>query len=353
MDGNEDMGMNIQIIVPVYNVEVYLEEFFRCLERQTIQNFKIIMIDDASTDNSINIIEREKRVFKDRLIIMKNDHNIGLSKTRNIGLKVAANSPTKYITFLDPDDLFDDEYIEDLYNNAEKNKTDLTIAGIQRFDDITKRVICTEMVKYCEQPILDSAKCVEMAYINPCVYAKLYRFEKIQTIHFRDIKRSEDTCYLFDCLPYLKTIKFTNNAYYHYRVRSSALSGTVNDEKVRSMHQHFGEMMQQFQTDKYLGYKEMFETQVFIRSSVGGVCRHSFGNIKNRRKFCSEELRFLDSKLPDWRRNQYLSFRYSKNRGLKQDALRACAVMYKIHLFPLFIRFYYFMSQILKKDVRA
>ena len=353
MHRNVDENIEIQIIVPVYNVGIYLRDFFQCLKKQSIQNFMLIMIDDASTDNSLEIIESESRIFGERLIVKKNKHNMGLSKTRNVGLNVAADRPSKYITFLDPDDIFDDEYLEDLYTNAEVFNADLTIAGIQRFDDVTNRVICTEMVKYREQPVLNSVECVEMAYINPCVYAKLYRFENIKSIRFRDIKRSEDTCYLFECLPYLKTVKFTNHPYYHYRVRHSALSGAVDEIRVRSMHEHFAEMMRLFEKEAYRAYKELFETQVFIRSSVGGVCRLSFRNMKHMRRLCSDEINFLDDKVPDWRKNQFLSFLHSRNRGIKPDAIRLCALMYKTHVFPVFIRVYYFMSQVLKVDVRA
>jgi len=353
MYSSKDKDSNIQIIVPVYNVENYLEDFFQCLEKQSIQNFKLIVIDDASTDNSYSIINDAAHRFGERMITARNNSNMGLSRTRNVGLEIATKAPCKYITYLDPDDLIDENYLEDLYKNAEEYKTDLTIAGVQRFDDVTKHIICTEMVQYPVQPVSNSAKCIELAYINPCVYAKLYRFDKIQSIRFKNIKRSEDTCYLFDCLPYLKTIKFTNHPYYHYRVRHSALSGAVDDEKVRSMHTYFSDMMQQFQDDKYREFKDLFETQVFIRSSVGGVCRLSFGNMKRVSQLCSEELRFLDNKVPDWRTNKYLAFRHSKNRGLKPDALRLCALMYKIHVFPVFVWIYYLVSQILKVDVRA
>ena len=346
-------NIDIQIIVPAYNVENYLDAFFIGVLQQNIQNFILIVVDDASTDNTFSILSKYKNIFDERMILIRNQTNLGPSQARNKGLDEAVKHPAKYITFLDPDDMIDSDYLRDLYDNAEKYQAGITISGLQRFEDGTGHIICTEMVNYPDKFIGDVSKCDDFAYINPCTYAKLYLFDAIRNIRFREMKRSEDTCYLFEILPLLKTAKFTNHAYYHYRIRNTSLSGSITEEKYTSMHERFTAMMGKFDTKEYRPFKDMFETQVFIRSSVGGVCRYAFGDMRKTKDLCERELIFLNSNIPGWRTNKYLSFHRHMNKGIKPFALRICALMYKWHVFPLFVYFYYFMSQVLKKDVRA
>ena len=350
---NENKIIDIQIIVPVYNVEPYLDEFFQCVMNQSIQNFIIIAVDDASSDGSYDKLQHYKNILNDRLIIIKNLTNLGPSATRNTGLDVAEKHPSKYISFLDSDDRMDPDYLKDLYENAEKYNAGLTISGIQRFEDRTNHVICTEMISYTDQFITDLSTCDDFAYINPCPYSKLYRYENIKHIRFRPMNRSEDTCYFFEALPLLKSVKFTNHALYHYRIRQASLSGAINEKKYHAMHVNFAEMLSLFEREPYKDFKEIFETQIFIRSSIGGVCRYAFNDMRRSGELCRRELEYLDSSVPGWRKNKYLTFHKKMNKGMKPLALRICALMYKMHNFPIFVHIYYFMSQILKKDVRA
>ena len=95
----------VSIIVPVYNTEEYLEECLNCLVNQTLENIEIICINDASTDNSLKILNDFSK-NDDRIIIISNETNQGLSITRNRGIKAAKG---EYIVFFDSDDLIEKE----------------------------------------------------------------------------------------------------------------------------------------------------------------------------------------------------------------------------------------------------
>lgn len=341
----------VQIIIPVYNVEQYLDEFLKSVQNQKFQDFELIIVEDCSTDNTYSKLCQYKE--KMQFTIIKNSRNMQLSGSRNVGLDYASKNPAEYITFLDPDDYLDADYLQDLVENALRYNADLCISGIQRFDDTTGKIICQEMIHYPEKVFSEAKDCDEFAFINPCAYSKLYRFEKIEHIRFREIKRSEDTCYLFEILPYLKNIKFTNHAFYHYRVRSTSLSGALDRIKYESMHVGFAKMLPMFLTDKYLPYKEMFEAQIFIRSSLGGVARLAFNDLSCSEKIIKEEKVFLNTRVPGWKKNQYLSVWGRLPKNVKQLVVKCCGVMYRLNCFIVFIYVYYFMTQILKKDVRA
>ena len=113
----------ISIIIPVYNVENYLNDCINSVLNQSYQNFEIICIDDASTDSSSEILEYF--VQKDsRIKLLKNETNRGLGPSRNIGLDVAKG---KYILFLDSDDWYSPDTLETLYIEAEKNNLDVLL----------------------------------------------------------------------------------------------------------------------------------------------------------------------------------------------------------------------------------
>ena len=122
--------LSISIIVPVFNAEKYLK---RCVESILNQNFnkpfEIILIDDASTDDSINILKR----FKSPIIkLISQKFNSGPASTRNTGLKHAKG---KYIFFCDADDTISTDTLVTLYNEAEENNFDLIISDKKIIDN--------------------------------------------------------------------------------------------------------------------------------------------------------------------------------------------------------------------------
>ena len=112
--------MNVSIIIPVYNVEKYLEQCIESAVNQTLDNIEIIAINDGSTDNSLQILEEYSEKYKFFKVI--NQKNRGLSATRNRGLKEARG---KYIYFLDSDDYIDKNTLSICFEKAEKYNLDI------------------------------------------------------------------------------------------------------------------------------------------------------------------------------------------------------------------------------------
>ena len=118
----------ISVVVPVYNVEEYLEDTLNCLLNQSfIDNMEIIMIDDGSNDSSRYIIEKYALDYDNFYAYHKN--NEGLSITRNFGIELAKG---EYIQFLDGDDLITLDGYEKLYGMASRNSSDIVTSGMFR-----------------------------------------------------------------------------------------------------------------------------------------------------------------------------------------------------------------------------
>ena len=110
----------VSIIIPVYNVEKYLQECLESAINQTYKNIEIIAINDGSTDSSLAILEEYASKYGNLKIV--NQENKGMSGARNAGLKVANG---EYIYFLDSDDFIDLNMIEECVVLAEKNNLDI------------------------------------------------------------------------------------------------------------------------------------------------------------------------------------------------------------------------------------
>ena len=122
-------ALKLSIIVPVYNVERYLEKCLKSLCGLNIEN-EIIIINDGTKDSSLEIAEKFRENHKNENIKIISQKNQGLSEARNNGLKVAKG---EYISFIDSDDFVDTENYEQFINETIKDKVDI---GIGRYKKI-------------------------------------------------------------------------------------------------------------------------------------------------------------------------------------------------------------------------
>lgn len=121
------MEIKVSVIIPVYNVEKYLERCLTSVCNQTFKEIEIICINDGSNDNSLEILENYQHI--DPRIVIIDKKNEGLSKTRNLGIKQARGD---YLTFVDSDDWIEESMIEELYNISVNHKADITLCLYNR-----------------------------------------------------------------------------------------------------------------------------------------------------------------------------------------------------------------------------
>lgn len=124
----------ISIVVPVYNVENYLDRCVKSIIAQVYTNIEIILVDDGSSDNSGKICEKWKE--KDKRIIVIHKKNGGLSSARNAGIEIAKG---KYIAFVDSDDYISKNMYSELYRVLKQNNSDIAICGRKYVWDNGKR----------------------------------------------------------------------------------------------------------------------------------------------------------------------------------------------------------------------
>lgn len=120
----------LDILIPVYNVERYVGRCLDSILNQSCQDYRVIIVNDASTDDSIEIVRRYEDKFKDKLLIFENATNCGLSYTRNRLVQLATS---EYFIFVDSDDSLNSKLVEVLANviNSSKNAEPLDLIRFQ------------------------------------------------------------------------------------------------------------------------------------------------------------------------------------------------------------------------------
>jgi len=129
---HENIKPKVSIIVPVYNTEQYLQQCIDSLLSQTLKEIEIICVDDGSTDSSAQILKEYTQ--KDERVRIITQKNAGQSAARNTGRLLARG---EYIGFLDSDDFVKPDMFKELYNDAKKYETDITMCGVTTLNSKT------------------------------------------------------------------------------------------------------------------------------------------------------------------------------------------------------------------------
>lgn len=218
-DVSNKMNDLISIIIPVYNVEKYVEKCVNSALKQTYQNLEIILIDDGSTDNSGKICE--KLSSNDNRIKVFHKKNGGLSDARNYGIERATGN---YIMFIDSDDWIENDTVELSLAKAIKDKADIVIFGISKDYDNGKkkvRIPTVSGIYNSEESIalLNSFKCFDVSACN-----KFYNIKLFGNIRFPVGKLCEDFYTIYLLFSKANKITVLNEAKYHYFQRANSIT---------------------------------------------------------------------------------------------------------------------------------
>lgn len=201
----------VSLIIPVYNSEKYIEKCLDSVLSQTYKNIEILVINDGSKDNSIDIIKKYAK--KDKRIVVIDKENEGVSKTRNLGITKASG---EYIMFIDNDDFIDKDYVESYIKEADNY--DIIVGSYKRIDINDKTLF-----KYNLNESSDWSKYVVLA-----PWAKLYKREFLlnNNIEFLNYGIGEDVYFNLLCYSKTNKIKLVNNFKYNWFYNNESVSNT-------------------------------------------------------------------------------------------------------------------------------
>lgn len=211
----------VSVIVPIYNVEMYVDRCIKSIVNQTYQKLQIILIDDGSTDKSGSIAEHWRSL--DSRIIVLHQSNSGLSAARNCGLKYAKGS---YILFVDSDDWIHQKMIEDMMNNISPNRI-VSCGMILAQDSIMKPIPW-----FTRKEILSKEKALDYIVDNEIftshVVRNLYPKKIFDKIRFPNGMLYEDIRTTHKLFQSVSCVCILPEHYYYYFMRCDSISNTVS-----------------------------------------------------------------------------------------------------------------------------
>ena len=230
IDNTEKSAPLLSIIIPVYNVQDYMEECLDSILNQKHDNCEIILVNDGSTDNSYLICEKYAKKYNEIKLI--NQTNMGLSGARNTGIKEAKG---KYILFVDSDDWLMEGCLEDFLLCIIEYSPDIMIGKAKVIDELgnTKDKVRYQIKKgmYCIDDYL------KMLLLNRCYIAcapfAIYSREMIENnkIEFKPGIVHEDELWMTRILTAAKSVYYTDEYFYFNRIRIGSITHSNNKNR--------------------------------------------------------------------------------------------------------------------------
>ena len=225
------MASKVSVIIPVYNVEQYLEKCLDSILNQTYKNIEIILVNDGSIDRSGVICDEYSRKYNNIKVFHK--ENGGVSSARNLGITVAKG---EYITFADPDDFLNKDMYKILYENAKNYNSDITICSV---NEIRENVIATEdntgkINKYSKKDAINGYFNDIYPFNHNYLWNKLFKRAMFDEIKLNEkITYQEDSEVMIKLLNLSENIIYVGIPLYNYDLRLGSLSsGNISKSKI-------------------------------------------------------------------------------------------------------------------------
>ncbi len=219
----------VSVIVPIYNLEQYLEKCIRSLLAQTYTNLEIFLVDDGSKDSSGEICEKFSAL--DQRIIVIHQQNAGAAAARNAALDVCKGD---YITFVDGDDYIDAHYVQNLVEQLERHGAQISICGWQ---DVYESTVVEERPLVGEEEIYNTEQALEnLMYqrkFDTAMWSKLYKRELFDGIRFPLGNLYEDIAIIYKVFCRADVISYMDYKGYFYLLREQGT--TLQTFKAKKM----------------------------------------------------------------------------------------------------------------------
>ncbi len=317
----------LSIIVPIYNSGKYLYKCINSLLRQTLDDIEIILVDDHSIDNSLNIINNYQRLYPDKIKVLSNIENKGAGYSRNKGLLVATG---EYIGFIDSDDYIEPDMYEKMYVTAVNNNDDIVVTNMDLkylgldFSFLSRK--CPT-----EQNRFDIKENKEyLVNAKPSCCNKIYRRELLKRESFPEGLKWEDYPFTLNIISKSTMVECLADTSYHYRINLLGTTCTDLRKVNRKMLDIFevSDMLEQKMVDNDLFNEFQNELRtVQIVNSLGRVKDLLFTNISREEKMLLMNylINLIEIKYGDWETNKWyqLQKNISKFYGMRMEHIEA------------------------------
>lgn len=306
--------IKVSIIVPVYNVEKYIDRCMKSLMNQTLHEIEIILVDDGSPDSCPQMCDEYAK--QDTRVKVIHKENAGLGYARNSGLEIATG---EYVAFVDSDDYVDTQMFELLYNEASKNSLDIIYCG---YNNILNGAIVggkSEEVKYKEykneqcQEVLkgmlgNSKGNKNIVKYEMSVWHGIYKMDVIQSNHICFCSErefcSEDIIFHIDIICHCKKIAFIPNRLYNYCLNPTSLTKSFRNDRIERHKILFDEIIRRIKENNYdfpdnvadnlFLLKIRYDLTIINQYNLSLASKYKYINEAVNKKIVIDLLRFID-----------------------------------------------------------
>ena len=287
--------IKFSVVMPVYNVERYLEKAVLSVLNQTYKNFELILVDDCTPDKSGEICDDFAKTYTNVKSIHLSE-NLGLSMARNTGMNVANGD---YIFFMDSDDYIDLDLFENIVNSIRKNKAQVVVFGIQEeYYDKNGIIKKQYPILYGEEKLLKTFESLrkeiiklEMKTFYGYAWNKFYDLKYLRNISasFRNVVLIEDIDFNVKVFQNIDSLNILNIAPYHYRKATTESLTNKFLPKYFEVHRERIQMIlnQQKSWGICTNQTKMFIANLYVRYIFSALQRNcdkrSLYNFKDRR----------------------------------------------------------------------
>lgn len=298
----------VSIIIPIYNVERYIDNCVLSAINQTLQDIEIILVDDESPDGCPQMCDEYAK--KDARIKVVHKKNGGLGFARNSGLEVATG---EYVTFLDSDDFVDLNTYKHLYSIAKANSLDAIYYKFKRFtqeNEVQPGIATTDIKRYkgddIKELMLDIIASEPMAKVDHKIQCSsctaMYRMDIIKenNVRFHSEREliSEDMIFNLDFLTHTYCVAFNNGEHYHYRVNPTSLTSTIRADRIEKNHTLYTYIKEHL---KFWGIDELQgeerNARLFIGNSRSSITHYLHSKANKKKVWLKKEC-----KQPIWKK---------------------------------------------------
>lgn len=298
----------VSVIVPIYNVEKYLEKCINSLLSQTLEDIQIILVNDGSKDNSGNIAKEYEKNNKDKVIYVEKE-NGGLSDARNYGLKYATGD---FIAFLDSDDYIEKNAYEEMYNKAiEENADYVECDFIWEFPN---KIRIDKQYPYKNKKEM-------LSFVRVVAWNKLIKRQLItdNNLEFPKGLRYEDIEFTYKLIPFLNKFAYVDNPFIHYVQREGSIAN-VQNERTAEIFTVLDNVIEFYKKNNiYEEYRDELEynyARYLLCSSLKRMCKIKDKTI--REKLLTESWERLNLNFPNWKENVILkTVNIGKNKYMR------------------------------------
>lgn len=240
--------IQLSVIVPVYNVEKYLKECLDSLVNQSLDSMEIIIVNDGSTDTSLDICNKYSEKYE--FITLISQKNKGLGAARNEGIRHAKG---RYIGFVDSDDYVEKNMFKEMVTSAIKDDLDLVICAVKMYFEDNKKIKVIEKNIYEESIITKTTliKGIVSRKIQCFAWNKIYKRELFSDIKYEEGVYYEDMYTMYNIALKCNKIKLIDTPFYIYRQRENNITSKVSIKHINDFNTAVLKVINKFKNGDY------------------------------------------------------------------------------------------------------